>query len=338
MQLVYPEWLNGLWLVAGLFLFYGWTQRRKRQMLQYFGNWQTLKSLTESHSRQKEWAKKILLMVILTLLIIAVAQPQWGEVKKEVKRKGIEIVFLLDTSLSMRAEDVSPSRIERAKIIMKSFLRELKGDRVGIVTFAGSGFIQSPLTLDYDAFLLFANSIQVGYIPDPGTSLGEAIKTAIKAFPENKQKNHTMVLLSDGENLEGAVDFAIQAAQSANIRIYTVGLGTPDGAPIPLRSEQGEQVTGYKKDKQGQVVITKLNEQLLKDISEKTKGVYFLATPDGREVDWIYQHMQNIEKKELKQRVVVEREEHFQAFLGLAVFLLIIEMLLSETQKAKAHA
>src|SRR3990167_9531116 len=145
---------------------------------------------------------KSLFIIVLGLLVTALAQPQWGETKKKIQRKGIEIIFLVDTSLSMLAEDFPPSRIDKAKLEMKSFLRKLKGDRIGIVTFAGAGFVQSPLTLDYDAFLLFANSIQVGYIPDAGTSLSEAIETAIRSFPESKKKHRAIVLLSDGEHQE----------------------------------------------------------------------------------------------------------------------------------------
>ncbi|MBI4368299.1 MAG: VWA domain-containing protein [Candidatus Omnitrophica bacterium] len=337
MQFLYPEWLNGFWLLIAVLVFFVWTARRKQKLLSQFADSETAQFLTRSHSRGKERFKQGLVLMALSLLVLTLAQPQWGEIKKEIKRQGVEIIFLVDTSLSMLAEDVPPSRIEKAKLELKSFLRSLKGDRIGIVTFAGSGFIQSPLTLDYDAFLLFANSIRVGYIPDAGTSLSEAIRSAIKAFPESKQKNHVMILLSDGEDLEGNTDAAITMAQEANIRIYAIGIGTQDGAPIPLRSEN-KKISGYKKDRSGEVVITKLNEDLLKQISDKTGGLYIQASPSGREIDWIYQHTQNLEKKEFKQRLVVERENHYQFFLAFAVFLLLLEMLMNPTkQMEKSH-
>ncbi|MBI4394800.1 MAG: VWA domain-containing protein [Candidatus Omnitrophica bacterium] len=332
MQFLYPEWLSGFWIVFALLIFFLWTGKRKKSLLEKFGKWQTLKSLIEFHSKEKEQIKKILLLAVLSLLILALARPQWGETKKEIERKGVEVIFLVDTSLSMLAEDASPSRIGKAKLEMKSALRQLKGDRIGIVTFAGSGFIQSPLTLDYDAFILFANSIQVGYIPDAGTSLSQAIRTAVKGFAKSKQKNHVVILLSDGEDLEGDVEAAVKLAKEAKIRIYTVGIGTKEGAPIPLRSEQGK-VSGYKKDRSGEIVITKLNEPLLTQAAEQTGGLYFPASAGEREMEWIYQHMQNLEKGEFKQRLVIEREDHFQFFLAFAIILLLIETLMSDTKR-----
>ena len=214
---------------------------------------------------------------------------------------------------------------------MKSFLRELKGDRIGLVTFAGSGFIQSPLTLDYDAFLLFANSIQVGYIPDAGTSLREAIQASIKGFQKSKQKTHVVILLSDGEDLEGEVEQAIKTARDSGIKIYAIGVGTKEGSPIPLRSEQGK-VSGYKKDRAGEVVITKLNEALLNQITRETGGLYFPSTPSEREIEWIYKHIQGLEKKEFKQKLVIERENHFQFFLGLSIIVLFLETVINEVK------
>lgn len=332
MQFQHPEWFHGFWVVFAGLIFFILVERRKQKLLQKFGNLRTLESLTQSHSRLKERIKKGLLLLILSLLVIALAQPQWGETKKEVQRKGVEIIFLIDTSLSMLAEDVVPSRIEKAKLEMKSFLHELKGDKVGLVTFAGSGFIQSPLTLDYDAFLLFAHAVQVGYIPDAGTSLREAIHTTVKGFAKSKQVNHAAILLSDGEDLEGDVESAVKTARDAKIRIYTIGLGTKEGAPIPLRSEQGK-VSGYKKDRAGEIVITKPNEDLLTRIANETGGLYFASTPGGQEVAWIYRHIQNLEKNEFKQKLVVERENHFQLFLALGLALLFIETLLSDAKR-----
>jgi len=334
MQFIHPEWFHGFWLIAGLIFFFIWAEKRKRKRLERFGEWSTIKLLIPSHSEVKAWLKKVLLILVLSLLIFTLTQPQWGETKKQLQRKGIDVMFLVDTSLSMLAEDVVPNRINKAKLEMKALLNELKGDRIGIVTFAGSGFIQSPLTLDYDAFLLFANSIQVGYIPDPGTSLSEAIRIALKAFPKQKAKNQVILLISDGEHHEGDVESAIKLASEAPVRIYTIGTGTKEGAPIPLRSGEGK-ISGYKKDRAGEIVITKLNEELLTKIAKQTGGLYFPASPSSREIDYIYQHMQNLEKQEFKQQVVVERENHFQIFLIFAITFLSLEMLISEIKKEK---
>jgi Ca-activated chloride channel family protein len=338
MQFLHPEWFNALWMVAFSLVLFAWNDRRKKILLHKFGHEASINRLIGSHSKSRERLKRGFLLSGMVFLVLALAQPQWGEVKKEVRRRGVEVIFLVDTSLSMLAEDVSPSRIEKAKLIMKSFLKELKGDRIGIVTFAGSGFIQSPLTLDYDAFLLFVNSVSVGQIPDAGTSLGAALRTAIKGFPDTKQKYHTIILLSDGEDLEGNVESAIKTAKEAQIRIYSVGLGTQEGAPIPLRSEEGS-VGGFKKDRGGNVVITKLNEPLMRQIAEETGGLYFPSNSGDKESEWIYQHMQNIEKKEFKNQMVVEREDHFQSFLFIGLLLIILEMLVGEVKsKPKLYA
>ncbi len=333
MQLFRPEWLNGFWIVAGLVLMFLWRSRRKKKILERFGDPKTVDEMRASHSPGKERLKTVLTLLMISLLILTLARPQWGEIKKEITKKGVEIIFLVDTSLSMLAEDVSPDRIGRAKIIMRAFLRQFRGDRVGIVTFAGSGFIQSPLTVDYDAFMLFSNSIQVGSIPDLGTSLREGVETAIRAFPESRKKNHVIIILSDGEDMEGQMEQAFETAKSANVRIYSIGIGTPQGAPIPLRAEKGK-ITGYKKDHEGQVVITILNDVILKQLAEKTGGLYLEGT-SGREAEWVYQHMQNIEKEDFKHRKVAEKEDYFQFFLLLAVLLAIWEFLTGDTVRQR---
>ena len=337
MHFIHSEWFQTLWLIGLLVVLLIWHEQYKGTLLRKFGDLRSVSLLVTSHSYSKERFKKALVLVVFLLLAFTLAQPQWGDVKKKVQRKGVEIIFLVDSSLSMLAEDVSPNRIEKAKLIMKSFLKQFKGDRVGIVTFARSAFIQSPLTLDYDAFLLFANSIQVGYIPDAGTSFAEAIQTAVRGFPQSKRKHHAIILLSDGEDLEGGAEDAIKMAHDANIRIYTIAIGTEEGAPIPLRSEAGK-VSGYKKDRNGTVVITKLNPNLLKRTAKETGGLY-LSASGGRETEWIYQHMQNLEKKEFKSQFIEEREDHFQFFLFLAIPLLTIESLVGESKKAEeSHA
>jgi Ca-activated chloride channel homolog len=335
MQFFYPHWLQALWLVLAVGLFFAFTRARKKKMLARFAHWSSLADLARTHSSQKERIKQLLLLLVLLILVLTLAQPQWGDIKREVKRKGVEIIFLIDTSLSMLAEDVGPNRLERAKFEMKSFLKELEGDRVGIVSFAGAGFVQSPLTLDYDAFLLFANSIQVGYIPDAGTSLSQAIRTAVRSFPDSQKKHQVVILMSDGEHQDGDVEAAIEVAQEGQVRIYTIGFATPDGAPIPLRSEETGKISGYKKDRAGEIVITKLNDRLLERIAEETGGLYSPTTADEREIGWFYEHMQDLDEKEFKERLVVEREDHFQIFLAIALILLSLEMMIGETKKEK---
>ena len=332
MQFYEPEWLQLLWFILILGLLYRFAFSRKRKFLQAFGHPESTRQMMPSHDARAPLWKALWFMVGFTFLSLALAQPQWGQEKKQLKRKGIDLVFVVDTSLSMLAQDVKPSRIEKAKFLMKSFLKHIEGDRVGIVTFAGSGFLQSPLTLDYSAFSLFANSIQVGYIPDAGTNLSDGIQMAIQSLPKDKQKYQAIIVLSDGEAMEGRIEDAIQLAKKIGVRIYTIGLGSTEGEPIPLRSSEGK-IGGYKKDEQGQVVITKLNEPLLEQIAKETGGLYFKATPSEAEADLIYRHLQSLGKKELKERVLIEREDRYQIFLAAGIFALLFETLLGEKKK-----
>ena len=313
-------------LLIAIFIFAG---KRKTKLLNLFGQTTTVSKLISFHAPHRFRIKATLVTLSVSMLILALAQPQWGEEKKQLKRKGIDLIFMVDTSLSMLARDVKPSRIEKAKFLMKTFIKHLSGDRVGIVTFAGSGFLQSPLTLDYSAFMLFANSIQVGYIPDPGTNLSDGIQKAVQSFVNDKQKSRAIVVISDGEATDGKIEDATQLAKKEQIRIYTIGTGTKEGEPIPLQSEDGK-ASGYKRNKQGEVVITKLNEEFLKTLAKETGGLYFQASPSENEVELIYEHLQSLGKKELKERVIIEREDHFQSFLIIGLLLLLFETLLRD--------
>ena len=172
--------------------------------------------------------------------VLAFARPQWGDEKRTAQRKGVDIIFMVDTSLSMLAEDIRPNRLEKAKFEIETFIRNLRGDRIGMVTFAGSGFLQTPLTLDHAAFLLFLDAVQVGFLPDPGTSLVQAIHLAIRAFPQKELKYKALILFTDGEDHEGEIEKAIEEAKQANVRIYGIGLGSAEGEPIPLKNEVGK--------------------------------------------------------------------------------------------------
>ncbi len=332
MQFYEPKWLELLWFLPLLVLAYRFSVKRKKKLMEAFGEEEAIQKLARSHDPGKVRWKFIFSTLGVFLLVIALAQPQWGKEKKQLKRKGIDLIFVVDTSLSMLAEDIKPSRIEKAKFLMKSFLKHLTGDRVGIVTFAGSGFLQSPLTLDYSAFSLFADSIQVGYIPDPGTNLSDGIQTAVKSLPRDQQKQRAIIVLSDGEAMEGQIEDAVQLAKKENVRLYSLGLGTLEGEPIPLRSSGG-RTSGYKKDVQGQVVVTKLNESLLQNLARETGGLYFQASPAEAEVDLIHRHLQSLGKKEFKERVVIERDERFQLFLAIALLILVFETLLGDRRQ-----
>ena len=277
--------------------------------------------------RKNEWLVRAILMTLAVLcFVLALARPQWGDEKRTAQRKGLDIVFMVDTSLSMLAEDIKPNRLAKAKFEVETFIRNLRGDRVGMVTFAGSGFLQTPLTLDHAAFLLFLDAVQVGFLPDPGTSLAQAIGLAIRAFPQKELKYKALVLFTDGEDFEGGIEKAIEEAKQANVRIYCVGLGTAEGEPIPLKNEKGER-SGFKKDRSGQMVLTRLNRPLLERIAKETGGIYLPATPGEKEVDVILKHMRGWGEQQFAEKVIVEREDQYQVFLIFALIFLIAEML-----------
>lgn len=279
----------------------------------------------------------MLLIGVLFFSTFALARPQWGEEKKKVERKGVDLAFLLDTSLSMLAEDAKPNRLLKSKLEIKNMIRRLKGDRVGMVAFAGSSFLQCPLTLDYSAFLLFVDALKPGYIPSPGTSLSQAIDLAIRAFPAESRKYKALIIFSDGEDHEGGMDQALEAAKKSGSRVYTIGMGTPEGEPIPLRSATDGKIAGYKKDREGQVVITRLNADLLTRVSKETGGLYLPATAGEKEIDIILKHLETLGERKLREQLVTEREEHFQLFLLIAFLCLVGETLWGERRRSLAR-
>jgi len=335
MQFFRPEFFLWLWLIpaAGLVFFLAsriWLSRIKK-----FGDIITVQTKLIPSYRSSYWRTRgLFVMLVFLFSILALARPQWGEEKKKVERKGVDIIFLLDTSLSMLAEDIKPNRLEKAKLEIKSFVYRLEGDRVGMVAFAGAGFLQAPLTLDYSAFFLFLDAINTGYIPDPGTSLERAIRVALKSFPEESMKHKAIILFSDGEDHEGSVEQAIQMAKDAGSRIYTIGTATAEGEPIPLKDDTGRKA-GYKKDRQGQVVITKLNQPVLEKIAQETGGIYVPSTPGEQEIDLVLRHLESLGQRKFKEKIISEKEDHYQILIILAFLFLILDLFVRRTKKTK---
>lgn len=289
------------------------------------------------HYNRLEWPiRGAFLLAAFLLIVLALSQPQWGEEKKKVERKGVDLIFLLDVSTSMLAEDVKPSRVLKAKFEIEAFVKALKGHRIGMLTFAGTSFMQTPLTLDYSAFLIFLSGVDVGHVPDPGTSLGAAIEKAIAAFTDEKGKQKALVVFSDGEDHAAQIDAAVALAKQQNVRIYTVGTATGEGAPIPLKNERGVQ-TAVKKDRAGNIVITKLDKAVLSKIAVETGGLYFPATPSEKEVDLILKHLSSLGEKKLEDRVVTEKEDHYQIFLFIALILLMLEMVVKRGRAVRLN-
>lgn len=332
MHFAQPECLNLLWGIPILAALLIWSFRRRRRRLESFVSAHLVAQLTRDFSRTRALARAGLLVGSFIFGIVASARPQWGVRLETVRRHGVDIIAALDTSYSMNTEDVAPSRLAKAKSEIRTLLGKLKGDRIGLVSFAGAATIQCPLTLDYGAASLFLDIASTETIPEPGTSLAQALRTASKAFIAKERKYKVLVVFTDGEDLEGDVDSAVKKAKEEGVIIYTVGIGTPEGRPIPVRDAKGD-IIEYHRAPGGQVVISRLDERTLAEIASSTGGRYFRATTSGSELDEIYDEISRLEKKELESRLVQNFEDHFQYPLALAILCLLLEAWVTEKRK-----
>lgn len=326
MQFFSPHNFIYFWCLFLLCIIYLFSRKVWQSRIKLLGEDITIKKkLMPTYRYGEAFLRFMLLVLVFLFSIIALARPQWGEEARKIERKGIDVVFLLDTSLSMLAEDIKPNRFRKAKMEIKSIVRQMTGNRVGLVAFSGNGFLQTPLTLDYGAFFLFLDSSEVGDVPYPGTSLVEALKLAVKAFPEADVKHKALILLTDGEDNQGGLEDALKALKNANIRVYTIGVGGAEGAPIPLSDGQGQR-TGFKKDRAGEIVMTRMNGELLNRIASETNGIYLPATPSEEEIPVLLTHMKTLGERTYQERTITEREDHYAIFLLFALICLIAEL------------
>ncbi len=295
----------------------------------------TYRLLGPEHIRQQLFAasspgsliwKNITLLIGLVFLIIAIANPQTGARMDKVKVKGAEVIIALDISNSMKAEDISPSRLEKARQEIIQLLSKIRGDRVGLIIFAGKSFYPVPLTTDYAVIKMYLRGIDTDIISTQGTDIGGALKMAMKSFSEDKKSDKAIILITDGENHEeNAVDIARQAAE-AGISVHTIGLGRKEGVPIPTVNRYGKKE--FRKDRQGNVVVSRLNEQLLNEIAAAGKGSFILANNYGIGLDRIYEQLKGMEKTEFKEKMVIDYEDDYQLYLLIALALLVIELMI----------
>jgi Ca-activated chloride channel family protein len=302
---------------------------RRKQLLREFVSEPLVAQLAPDASTAKRTVKQALLLFSLACLIVAAANPQVGTRLEEVKREGIDLFIALDVSLSMKAEDIRPSRLEKAKRDVSDLLRKLQGDRVGLVVFAGEAFVQFPLTADYSAADLFINAVDVEAVPVPGTMIGSAIEVALKSFRKDLPTQKAIVVVSDGENTEGDIAGAVETARKEGVRVFAIGMGTPEGSPIPIYGANGDR-SDYKHDRAGTIVLTKLDESALQQIALSTGGSYRRATNAGNEIDEIHKELASLQKTEMGSLQVTGFEDQFQYPLTLAILLLMIELMLSE--------
>jgi len=325
------DFLYGLALIPVLIIAYWLVSRARAKARARFGHEAILERLAENASRSKRRAKFVLLLVVVALTVIGLANPQVGTRLEEVKQEGVDIFIALDVSLSMKAEDIKPNRLEKAKFEIRNLISRLGGDRIGLIVFAGEAYTQFPLTTDYSAADLFLDVVDVDVAPVPGTSIGAAIARAVESFDFKETTTKVIVIITDGENTDGDAFEAADEAAKKGVLIYTIGLGSPTGAPIPLYNAAGQQVD-FKRDRSGGVVVTKLDEPSLERIAMTGSGKYFRGTNAQDELDEIYKNINALQKKEFGVKQFTDYEDRFQFFLLPALLLLILELVMTETK------
>jgi Ca-activated chloride channel family protein len=329
MKFANPDMLYALLLIIPLVFFFLWAHRGRRLARDRFAQPSRFNRLAATYSRTGRITKFVMLLIGLIFLIFAAARPQWGTHAVMMKREGLDIMILLDTSISMDAEDMKPSRLEKAKQEIRGVVERLSGDRIGLVLFAGQSFVHCPLTLDYSAFKIFMDVVYSDIIPTQGTAIGDAIETALTAFDQSERKYKVMILLTDGEDHDTKPIEIAERAHEQGVRIFTIGIGSVRGEPIPIKNRRGETV-GFKKDEDGSVVMTSLDEITLQRIAEITDGEYFRATAGEIELDRIYDEILGMEKRELEGKLMTQYEDRFQYPLAAGLFFLIIEFVVTD--------
>jgi Ca-activated chloride channel family protein len=315
-------------------IFYLYAFRKRDRLLALFCGKELVGELVTDIKKGRRRVKAFLSLLAMAFGIVALTQPQWGYHWEEIKRLGVDIIVAIDVSESMLAEDVKPSRLKRAKREVFDLIEMLVGDRIGLIVFAGTSFVQCPLTLDYGACKMFLDYIDTDLIPVPGTALADAIRTATASFSRRERKSKALILITDGENHEGEPIEAAKEAKQEGIKIFPIGVGRKEGVPIPLRGGSG----GFKKDRQGDMVITHLDETTLQKIALETGGSYVSSVTGDMDLDKIYKEgiKQRIEQKQLKSTRKRRWEQRFQWFILCALLFIGLEFFVSERKTAIA--
>lgn len=320
-----PYYLYALVFIPVFWIMHMLLRRWKRRSALRLGDHDVVLRLTEGVSKVRQQVKFIAVIIAWAMLCIGLANPQIGSRMENVKRKGIDLVIALDVSNSMLAQDIKPNRLERSRQAISGLINKLRGDRLGIVVFAGKAYMQMPLTTDYAAARLFLSTLNTNLIPVQGTAIGDAIELSANSFEENDH-NKAIVIITDGENHQGDAVEAAKNAAEKGIMVYTIGMGLQEGGPIPLY-ENNRQV-GFKKDKQGNTVVTKLNSSMLQQIADAGNGIYVRANNSRAGLDRVFDEINALEKSEIESRVFTDYEDRFQYFIAIALVFLIFEMLL----------
>lgn len=291
-----------------------------------------MKFLAPNRSRSKPIIKLSIILLGIAALVMALVNPKMGTKLETVKREGVDIVFAIDVSKSMDAEDIAPSRLEKSKQLVSQILNNLGSDRVGIIAYAGGAFPQLPITTDYSSAKMFLQALNTDMISSQGTAIGDAIELATTYYDDEEQTNRVLFIISDGEDHEGNVEEIAEKASDEGIRIYTIGVGTEKGGPIPIK--RNGVIQNYKKDNQGETVITRLNPATLQEIANVANGTYIEGNVTRNVTERVTEELQNIEKTEFEAKQFADFKSHFQWFLGLALALLFLDIFILERATA----
>ena len=325
----HPQFLLLLLLIPFFFIGLAVWMGARRRRLRKLGDEDLVNELMPSWSRSKRWVRAVIYSLAFLFFVIGLSRPQIGAKLKEYKARGAEIMIALDVSNSMLAQDYSPNRLERAKLAISRITDKLQDDRIGLIIFAGSSFVHLPITSDYVSAKMFLSNISTQSVPIQGTAIGDAINTAVRSFSSQSEQSRAIIVITDGENHEDdAVAAAMQAAE-VGVKVYTIGVGSQEGQPIPMDG-------GLLKDKEGNIVVTRLDEETLKEIASAGGGAYVHAGNDEFGLTPIIADIQKMQQEEFNSVMFEEYDEQFMYFLGVALALLVLEMLIGE-RRSRRH-
>ena len=326
-RFAHPEYLYILIVIPVIALINLILTNRRKKALNEFGDYELLENLMPDVSDSRPVIKFYLLLLAMTIIIFMIAQPQFGSKLETVKRKGIELVIALDVSNSMNATDIEPNRLERAKQAIARLVDKLNNDKIGIIVFAGQAYTQLPITTDYPSAKMFLNTINTGIVPTQGTAIGAAINRAAASFSQQDNINRAIIVITDGENHE---DNAVEAASRAyekGIRVFTVGMGLPQGSPIPVKPGNNSE---FLKDKEGNVVISKLDEKTLQQIALVANGSYIPANNIRNGIDKLIDDLGELKKSEIESKIYTDYDDQFPYLAAIVLVLLLIEIIILE--------
>ena len=323
------QYLFLLLLIPFFFLVQALVLRLRRRRIRKFGDEKLVRELMPSYAKAKVWVRLTLFSVAFFFFVIGLSRPQIGAKLKEHETKGAEIMIALDVSNSMLAEDYSPNRLERAKLAISRLVDKLRDDRIGLIVFAGNSFVQLPITTDYVSAKMFLNSISTESVPVQGTAIGEAINTAMRSFSAQSEKSRAIIVITDGENHEDDPVAAAKQAAEMGVRVFTIGVGSPEGKPIPMDGE-------LLKDKDGNIVVTRLDEKVLQEVAQAGNSVYVRAGNSEFGLNPIIDDIRRMEDEKYSSIVFEEYDEQFMYFLAIALFFFVIEMLVGD-RRSKRH-